>query len=364
MTPQPPFKLLLKERSEHFDKFYMTTNTLSHPNIAGVLPVYNTATYLRECLDSLVHQTYKNFTLFITDDGSTDGSSEILSEYQKHHPFIKVIKQDNQGVSSARNSCLQEIEASNIQFDLIAFFDADDYYDNHYLEEMVKPFTYHPDLSFVSAGWCNFDKNGPQSTKKFPNSTYSIAESSSSVIDQFFCQNEWKGHPANSAALNNKVFDARFIRGRRFDTSLKRCEDQDWLLPLLANAKQTATVNRLLFFRRRRKSSLSHATKSWLTDLKVFHRLYQRPDIQKTYLHECLKSKLIDSVWNEMRCELDHTKLTPLLLECLALVRTFSLSSVDSKQQKRLAIIKLGNSVLRFAVSRATHQRNDSASFD
>ena len=71
--------------------------------ISIVVPVYNVATYLTRCLDSLLNQSYKNFEVIMVDDGSTDGSELLCEEYAKKDARIRVIHQKNQGLSEARN---------------------------------------------------------------------------------------------------------------------------------------------------------------------------------------------------------------------------------------------------------------------
>lgn len=69
------------------------TNTNTQPKVAVIVPVYNVASYLRECLDSILTQTYTSFTVFAVDDGSTDESGAILDEYAVKDLRLIVIHQ-------------------------------------------------------------------------------------------------------------------------------------------------------------------------------------------------------------------------------------------------------------------------------
>lgn len=89
-----------------------------------IVPVYNVEKYLPKCLDSLVNQTYKNIEIICINDGSTDNSLAILNEYAQKDIRIKIINQENQGVSVARNNGID-----NATGDYILFVDADDYID-------------------------------------------------------------------------------------------------------------------------------------------------------------------------------------------------------------------------------------------
>lgn len=89
------------------------------PQISIVVPLYNKRSFIARALDSILAQTFDDFEIIVIDDGSTDGSSEVVKKYNDQR--IRMITQKNMGVSAARN---HGIEAANS--DLIAFLDADD----------------------------------------------------------------------------------------------------------------------------------------------------------------------------------------------------------------------------------------------
>jgi glycosyltransferase involved in cell wall biosynthesis len=87
-----------------------------------VIPVYNVAPYLKQCIDSILSQTYCCFETICVNDGSTDGSMSILEEYQRKYPQITIISQANKGLSAARNAGIQAAKG-----DYIFFLDSDDW---------------------------------------------------------------------------------------------------------------------------------------------------------------------------------------------------------------------------------------------
>lgn len=97
--------------------------------VSLVVPVYNTGDHLSYCLDSLCGQTHRNLEIILVDDGSTDGSSEICDEYAARDKRVRCIHQENQGVSTARNT---GIELAN--GDWILFPDSDDYLETDTVE--------------------------------------------------------------------------------------------------------------------------------------------------------------------------------------------------------------------------------------
>lgn len=91
------------------------------PAFSIVLPVYNVAPYLRDCLDSIAAQTCPDWECLCVDDGSTDGSGSILDEYAARDARFRVFHQANAGVSAARNAAL-----SRMSGDAFLFVDGDD----------------------------------------------------------------------------------------------------------------------------------------------------------------------------------------------------------------------------------------------
>lgn len=100
-----------------------------NPLISVVIPVYNTESYVRKAIGSVLKQTYDNVEIICVDDGSTDNSPRILDEFAANYNNIKVIHTQNKGLSHARNTALDCCKG-----EYIAFLDSDDMYH----EQMLK----------------------------------------------------------------------------------------------------------------------------------------------------------------------------------------------------------------------------------
>ena len=74
------------------------------PSLSVIIPVYNSAVYLRQCLDSVLAQTLSDIEVICVDDGSTDESREIIKEYSLSDPRICLVEQNNLGAGAARNN--------------------------------------------------------------------------------------------------------------------------------------------------------------------------------------------------------------------------------------------------------------------
>lgn len=94
---------------------------LNQPLISVIVPVYNVAAYLEECLRSILNQTYTKLEVLLIDDGSTDGSSDICDRYANQDGRIRVIRQANAGLSQARNRGIEEAKGA-----YLFFVDSDD----------------------------------------------------------------------------------------------------------------------------------------------------------------------------------------------------------------------------------------------
>lgn len=96
------------------------------------IPVYNVAKYLRQCLDSIVKQTFTDFEVIMTDDGSNDDSFNICQEYVAKDSRFKLIHQENKGAAEARNTCLKHMKGK-----YVTWVDSDDIINPDYLEKLM-----------------------------------------------------------------------------------------------------------------------------------------------------------------------------------------------------------------------------------
>lgn len=101
--------------------------------ISVIIPIYNMEPYLRQCIDSVAGQTFKNFEVILVDDGSTDNSGKICDEYAVKDSRIHVLHKENQGLSSAWNDGIRLSKGK-----WIVFVDSDDWIDRTYFETMLK----------------------------------------------------------------------------------------------------------------------------------------------------------------------------------------------------------------------------------
>jgi glycosyltransferase involved in cell wall biosynthesis len=118
--------------------------------VSTIIPVYNGSKIIRRAIDSVLNQTYQVAELIIVDDGSTDNTGEIISEYVRiYGERIKYFKKMNEGPGKAL-----EYGIRWAQGDYIALLDQDDYWFEKKLEKQMIQFETNPDIVLVSTDWC------------------------------------------------------------------------------------------------------------------------------------------------------------------------------------------------------------------
>ena len=102
-----------------------------NPEISIIIPVYNPGKFINKCLNSIIHQTFKNIEILCIDDGSTDNSLNILKEFQKNDKRIRIFSQENLGAAASRNLGIE-----NSKGKYILFVDADDWIEEDMCEKL------------------------------------------------------------------------------------------------------------------------------------------------------------------------------------------------------------------------------------
>ena len=133
--------------------------------ISVIVPIYNVEKYLRQCIDSIINQTYKDLEIILVDDGSPDGSPEICDEYAQKDSRIKVIHKENGGLIAARKT---GVNASTGEY--VTFVDGDDFISKRMYEFVNEKITeYSPDMVLTEFFWSLEKKDIPSEITLFEN---------------------------------------------------------------------------------------------------------------------------------------------------------------------------------------------------
>ncbi len=134
------------------------------PLVSVIVPVYNAAPYLVQCIESLLYQTHRDLQIILVDDGSTDNSLEIVKRYTAEDERITHYSQSHGGQSVARNLGLHYATG-----DYISFIDSDDYLDVDFYAVLLSAF--HPDTDVVQIGYRRV-QDGKVLTEQTPHTFY------------------------------------------------------------------------------------------------------------------------------------------------------------------------------------------------
>jgi glycosyltransferase involved in cell wall biosynthesis len=133
------------------------------PHVSVVMSVYNGGPYLAEAIESVLRQSFQNFEFLLINDGSTDGSGELLDEYARSDERVRVIHQENRGLIASLNRGCSEARG-----DLIARMDADDVCLPHRFEQQVRFLEEHHGVGIVGGITRYIDANGVLSGRGWP----------------------------------------------------------------------------------------------------------------------------------------------------------------------------------------------------
>ena len=212
--------------------------------VAVIVPVYNVSEYLEECISSIRKQTFRDLTLYLVDDGSTDGSGAVCDEFAHRDSRVKVIHQKNAGVSAARNAGLEIASGA-----YLTFVDADDGLVPHGLETALR-YLRENDADMVTYGWKrHFMEDGRTEPCAEPFlSTRDISNVLGRVLTDYSACGG--GYPWN------KLWR---VRGAvpRFDPELYYFEDLEWVVRMLLQTESIVVCPECLYDYRIHSASIS-----------------------------------------------------------------------------------------------------------
>jgi glycosyltransferase involved in cell wall biosynthesis len=213
--------------------------------ISVIIPVYKVEKYLPQCLDSVLAQTFSDFEALCVDDGSPDRCGEILAKYAQKDNRIKVIAQENQGVSAARNRAMKEAKG-----EYIAFLDADDMLAPSFLEKMS--FVLEQD-SEAQMSWCNFIKDSDE-----PNFEQNPRSEAPKLCNRPFEHYFLRAKPRMESSVWAKMFKKQVLDGLEFPQDQAYGEDLVVLYQAMYRMPKAVFVPEDLFFYRVRPESAMH----------------------------------------------------------------------------------------------------------
>lgn len=238
-----------------------------HSLVSVIVPVCNVEAYLRECLDSISHQSYKNIEILAVDDGSIDSSGKICDEYMRCDRRFRVFHQDNKGVVSARNEGVCQAKG-----DYICFVDADDKINVRMVEHLVNSIE---DTDIATCGVFCEKSNGDLLELKdaFPEGKYASPKEMNVFFSNLirFHREQREGIlPYVYAKLYRK--DKLYSVAKALDNRITYGEDRELVYRYMLMAESiSVTHNQLYFYRFRKDSALNSINTHALHDINYLY---------------------------------------------------------------------------------------------
>ena len=287
--------------------------------VSVLLPVYNVAPYLPQCLDSILNQTYGNLQVVLVDDGSIDNSWHVCQEYSARDRRVEIFHQKNQGVAVTRNNLL-----SHVRGDFVLFVDSDDWIELDMIDYLVRKASATESKIVV----CSMVKNDTKVKEEY---TERLLEQHD-IIEKFLFHRELTG------SLCNKLIKASLLQGVSFVKDVSYGEDAlfCWQIFKQFNGRMLLT-DREFYHYRMNDNSISHsfgklkftAYKVWQSISEDTARLY--PDLlpvaQGKFCSE-MTVILYDAARNGCQADQDTKQLCRIVKKYHRIMYNTGLSSV------------------------------------
>lgn len=255
---------------------------MNNSKISVVVPVYNVMNYLKQCLDSIMQQTYTNLEIILVDDGSTDQGGSICDSYKEKDSRITVIHKRNGGLSDARNAGLNICKG-----DYISFVDSDDYLSPYFYEILMGVAEKkNCDIVALKGGTSFWDGEEDPILAKNKEKFSVYYSNSHDVLERMLYQEIATG--AQFKVYKKEVFDnIRFPVGYLY-------EDVATTYKPFFNAKECAIVEADIYAYRKRRDSIirqSFSPKKMIC-LDIFDQLVNDEQLKDAGLQKAAKSRV------------------------------------------------------------------------
>ncbi len=257
--------------------------------VSIIIPVYNCKSFLEQCLVSILNQSYQKLQVIIVDDGSQDGSDEICEAFSKKDSRVLFIRQENRGVSSARNAALKLAEG-----EYILFVDSDDWIDPLTVETTLH-IAMEQDADVVLWPYIREDEERSLPKTIFSDNCIFTGEDAKRLHRRMIgLLGDELRKPENADALCTvwgKLYRAELIHTEFVDLNeIGSYEDGLFNLSVFENVQKAFFVNKPMYHYRRRSESQTHSYNAYL--FERWNCLYQ-------YMETYIKSKSLSDDYQQ-----------------------------------------------------------------
>ena len=302
------------------------------PAISVIIPLYNAEAYIKDCLDSLVAQTFSDFEVIIIDDGSTDGGARIAASFASSNNRFKLIGQPNKGPSEARNTGLKIMRG-----DYVTFIDSDDCVAPNFLETLF----FIAQLHKADIACCSF-QNIDEEYKADGSSPNIAASKVISAEDATRIALYQDSLPDYSAW--NKLFRADLWKGKFFPAGTIY-EDLAVVPEVLLDANNVViTKSKLYFYRKRTGSELATQTKKQkiVQLLDIAENVFENMKTKSKTLYKASRSMLVSASFSVLMRTKDSEDVAEFRKRALTHIRKYRFSTffdLKIRLRNRIAIL-------------------------
>lgn len=207
--------------------------------LSVIIPIYNVENYLRQCIESVIHQQFDDMELILVDDGSPDNCPKICDEYASNYSYVNVIHKKNGGLSDARNCGLREAKGK-----YIVFMDSDDWWNSEVAVRKIMDYALkHTDVDMFLFDGLDYIEGEGYFQRNDHQNFRNIDVSSKKAYYQSLLNN---GNLEVSA--NTKILKRQFlIDNQLFFTPNLLSEDNEWMMRVLRVAKKVDKLEEPLY---------------------------------------------------------------------------------------------------------------------
>ena len=232
-----------------------------NPKISIIVPIYNSGLYLKESIDSILEQTYKNIEIILVDDGSTDNSLEICNNYSKENNNVKTYHLTNGRVSKARNFGIYKSSG-----EWITFVDSDDIISNDYCERLINSIDSNTDMvigrtiSFLNNNINNLlddNYNGGECDE------FITIEEKNVLFKSILVDNYRYIKYPHVSTCSAKLIKKSIIQNNhiKYNEQINLYEDAIFNMQIIYYSKKIRVINKKIYYYRTRNNSSSNTFK-------------------------------------------------------------------------------------------------------
>ncbi len=243
---------------------------MENPKVSVMIPVYNGEKTLKQCIASVLNQSYKNYEVIVVDNNSTDETEEIIKKFHKLNPKVKYIFEEKIGRSAARNAGIKSSVGK-----IVVMTDSDCVVSKNWIEKIIRPIVYENETAVMGFEEDLVKNYWTKNTQK---------------ADWRFIKRNVSGKYVNTVDTKNFAIKSSVLKQLMFDPKIINCDDFDFYLRL----KQIAKVRFLPNVRvgHYHKNSFLGTVKInferaiWI--VRIYKKFRNKIDLQKEYVTESI----------------------------------------------------------------------------